>query len=521
MPKGRHRKAQLTQLPAGARTMTGKAQSANKAKTYQRLLPVDVKADEVQSKGRVATTMTYKRGAAQSTSSQPYTFPAWADYLMCLCGYPTSSQEKLKKRKVDVVVGRWDPLSKSVYLDVTLPSTSRTHSGASGDEEGEEESSSMRYLWESGFFGKGTLSRSEPTWHKRQVNAIKVKRERERGGKVFTPEELTALRRKERKAAKIERARLAVRAGQQLADGIVALGGELNQEDEKAIERAAESELKREEEKDESAYGKHIPGLIYLKPQEKEQVVAGGSTAIKLPVLQREDEEDAEEEEEEYIDVADMERLQLSSYETLFLAGMIGVLLVVDEEDNVLSLEHLYALLMATVLPHSALPSSPFSTLSEQRLQSVQTQWARPDNPFLLQYIAYHHFRSLGWVVKSGVKFCVDFLLYKRGPAFSHAEFAVQVIPVYEDPDDETSSPFAKHPSGNDRSWVWFSSINRVNTQVLKTIILCHVTIPALSTLDPSLLSTPQGLVDGLQSGTLHHIREYAIRRFTPQRMKA
>lgn len=140
---------------------------------------------------------------------------------------------------------------------------------------------------------------------------------------VFTPEELTALRRKERKSAKIERARLAVRAGQQLADGIVALGGELTEDDEKAIEKAAESELK-EEEKDESAYGKHIPGLIYLKPQEKERVIAG-EDKVEVPLLEG-------DEGEEYIDVADMERLQLSSYETLFLAGMMGVLQVVDEE---------------------------------------------------------------------------------------------------------------------------------------------------------------------------------------------
>lgn len=44
------------------------------------------------------------------------------------------------------------------------------------------------------------------------------------------------------------------------------------------------------------------------------------------------------------------------------------------------------------------------------------------DNPFLIHYVAYHHYRSLGWVVKGGIKFCVDYLLYKRGPVFSHAE---------------------------------------------------------------------------------------------------
>lgn len=45
------------------------------------------------------------------------------------------------------------------------------------------------------------------------------------------------------------------------------------------------------------------------------------------------------------------------------------------------------------------------------------------DNPFLINYAVYHHYRSLGWVVKGGIKFCVDYLLYKRGPVFTHAEY--------------------------------------------------------------------------------------------------
>ena len=47
----------------------------------------------------------------------------------------------------------------------------------------------------------------------------------------------------------------------------------------------------------------------------------------------------------------------------------------------------------------------------------------RADNPFLVNYAAYHYYRSLGWVVKGGIKFCVDLLLYKRGPVFHHAEY--------------------------------------------------------------------------------------------------
>ena len=52
------------------------------------------------------------------------------------------------------------------------------------------------------------------------------------------------------------------------------------------------------------------------------------------------------------------------------------------------------------------------------------------DNPFLINYIVYHHYRSLGWVVRGGIKFCVDYLLYKRGPVFAHAEFVL--VPPFQ-----------------------------------------------------------------------------------------
>jgi tRNA-splicing endonuclease subunit Sen2 len=50
-------------------------------------------------------------------------------------------------------------------------------------------------------------------------------------------------------------------------------------------------------------------------------------------------------------------------------------------------------------------------------------QTIRADNPFILSYVVYHHFRSLGWVVRSGIKFCADWVLYgSRGPVGGHAE---------------------------------------------------------------------------------------------------
>src|SRR5436190_5987191 len=58
----------------------------------------------------------------------------------------------------------------------------------------------IRALWEMGFFGKGSLSRSEPTW---------LEREKKRRGLIGadTSEEVTRKRRMERREWKLERAR--------------------------------------------------------------------------------------------------------------------------------------------------------------------------------------------------------------------------------------------------------------------------------------------------------------------------
>lgn len=59
---------------------------------------------------------------------------------------------------------------------------------------------SVEMLWAQGFFGKGSLSRSEPTWWTRAQNKMGA-------GLALTSEEVTALRRAERKEAKILKAK--------------------------------------------------------------------------------------------------------------------------------------------------------------------------------------------------------------------------------------------------------------------------------------------------------------------------
>lgn len=119
--------------------------------------------------------------------------------------------------------------------------------------------------------------------------------------------------------------------------------------------------------------------------------------------------------------VEEMEHLQLSIEESLFLSLAIGVLHVYDPSTGIYLTPTSNSAdsgeLLKLLLP-SPSPSSPLSTqLSISESKGVLL----PDNPALVSYAVYHHFRSLGWVVKDGIKFCVDWLLYRRGPVFSHS----------------------------------------------------------------------------------------------------
>ncbi|KAG9080745.1 tRNA splicing endonuclease subunit sen2, partial [Ceratobasidium sp. UAMH 11750] len=204
------------------------------------------------------------------------------------------------------------------------------------------------------------------------------------------------------------------------------------------------------------------------------------------------------EPEEEFIAPEDMEHLQLTLQEAYFLCWGLGCLRILDPSNG------------QYISSEALLPT--FLSTYTVPLPNLPMEEARPDNPFLVNYAVYHHYRSLGWVIRGGTKFCVDYMLYKRGPVFTHAEFALVVIPVYEDPTDRNTSPFELQ--NTDRfSWSWLSTINRINTQVKKTLILVYVTIPPVETTPPKVLSTPECL-------QLYSVREVIVRRFVPARMR-
>ncbi len=203
-------------------------------------------------------------------------------------------------------------------------------------------------LWRSGFFGKGDLSRSEPSWFARQQKG------------ELTSEEVTARRRAQRKQFKLDRAR-AIAAVAEEAETIFATQGHVT-----------------------------IPAL-------SGPAIPSSSTWRPTPLLQNPDSVTQDE------PIQDIEHLQLTLQEAFFLAWAIDSLTILDSQQNPMSLQDIW---LAFHRIHY-LPNIPID---------------RFDNPFLIHYVVYHHYRSLGWVVKGGIKFCVDYLLYKRGPVFAHAE---------------------------------------------------------------------------------------------------
>ena len=162
-------------------------------------------------------------------------------------------------------------------------------------------------------------------------------------------------------------------------------------------------------------------------------------------------------------EIEEQEHFQLTLEEAFFLSYSLGVLTIFDP---------------ITKFP---IPNKELFTLFRKSsyFPALGNPSLAPDDPFMLSYVVYHHFRSLGWVVRGGVKFAVDFMLYVRGPVFSHAEFAVVILPSYSDPYWSSDAWLGKYAREKERrTWAWFHCINRVITQVRKTLVLVYVDIP-------------------------------------------
>ncbi|KAL4886333.1 hypothetical protein BJY04DRAFT_229381 [Aspergillus karnatakaensis] len=325
----------------------------------------------------------------------------------------------------------------------------------------------VRALWEMGFFGKGSLSRSEPTW----LDQEKKRRGLLRG---VTSEELTRQRRAERRELKLQRARsekliieqrlqaeAAAREGRTSTDSPSDLSSSAPGVTNGTTVTAEKFSVKKARE----ARFLEAQKLARQDREANEKTVQFSTTNVDSGTLGTSGETAADGNNTlEETTVNNEEHLQLSNEEAFFLVYGLGALHIFGQDQKtILSANDLLALFCHHSYSPPRQPSADLKT----------------DDPFLISYVVYHHFRSLGWVVRSGVKFGVDYMIYNRGPVFSHAEFAVVVIPSYDHPYwSQTADRKAECDAKQARSWWWFHCVNRVQAQVKKTLVACYVEIP-------------------------------------------
>lgn len=373
----------------------------------------------------------------------------------------------------------------------------------------------IRALWEMGFFGKGSLSRSEPSW---------LEREKKRRGHFDgkTSEDVTRERRTERRELKLERARMEKLAIEQRLQAEAAAkengiaspdmdadstsNGTATATEKFSLRKAREAKMLESQQSGEQTpitdSGNASPGrkvssggkTVRFSPVVQEKQFISDSTVLQLP----ESLIDGHKADEESV-LRNEEHLQLSNEEALFLSYGLGALQVYGSDR------------------HTPIPTSSLLTLFRQHSYFPPRSTAAnldSDDPFLVSYVVYHHYRSLGWIVRSGVKFGVDYLLYNRGPVFSHAEFALVVIPSYDHPYwSETEERWTHAGEKQARSWWWLHCVNRVQAQVRKSLVICYVEVPPPH--DGQGMENDIGALLGR-----YKVRDVTIKRWVPNRSR-
>ncbi|KAI3392707.1 hypothetical protein diail_5264 [Diaporthe ilicicola] len=430
---------------------------------------------------------------------------------------------------------------------------------------------SMIDLWQQGFFGKGSLSRSEPNWLKREktrlglirdkvseVETNKRRAERNRVKWDRARAEQEALEQRRLEEAALEEARRleqVVALPEPLPEAVVkppirafttspvgplellslpnsqldleTLGRHLTPPSEESVDSAYASKSSSSGNDDfDSSTSISEPVLLkqaksvrfsptvesteflYNDPPSPPRSVSSSSTLkphqVNRTVVISEDESEITvtskstrhpTDSETELVVVDKEHLQLLPEEALFLTFALGALKVVDSATQ------------------EALPPKDLLCLLRQNSYfppRLSPQDLAPDDPFLTHYAVYHHFRSLGWVPRAGIKFGVDWLLYTRGPVFDHAEYGVTVLPSYSDPYWKSVGKEAPR-----KSWHWLMGVNRVLSKVYKSVLLVYVEIPPPSAFVEEDQSPKGGLTELLKK---YRIREQLVKRWSSNR---
>jgi len=173
------------------------------------------------------------------------------------------------------------------------------------------------------------------------------------------------------------------------------------------------------------------------------------------------------------------ECLLLSHEEAFFLSYGLGCLTVVSSSplspftsprSGTAPTEAKSSSSSATPSSSPSTPSSPSSRIPLP-LVDLWRLFRSFDARFPSKYVAYHYYRSRGWVPRCGLKFGVDFLLYVHGPKDYHATFSLVVEEL-----DHRLRPV--DPCRESQLATSGAALSRVTEQVNKDVLFCYVIRP-------------------------------------------
>ncbi|KAF9429992.1 tRNA splicing endonuclease subunit sen2 [Podila epigama] len=355
----------------------------------------------------------------------------------------------------------------------------------------------MARLFQQGFFGKGTLSRSEATWKQRNA----------KDAQGISLEDITRQRRMERAQQKKEKLKAIVSPSStstatNLSSGLA--------DSSLVPDSAATSTVSSPILPASNAETTTLTITTPTTPPQRSSLVYSATSSMDN-------------------DQQNCEHLQLSLEEGFFLVFAIEVLAIVDNitianddaSGKIMTIQECWQKFAQASIAKSALgfkiDHTPFHL--------------EPDNPFIVRYVAYHYFRSQGWVVKDGLKYGTDFMLYSKGMVFGHSQYGVRVLACkdtssimeksqYYDGSFSNMSfkSFMSPTPGSSMihaaySWQWLLSLNRIISQVQKTTLICHVVVP--KKISAHQLSHPRTALP------MYSIVEIGIKRFLPERNRA
>ena len=125
-----------------------------------------------------------------------------------------------------------------------------------------------------------------------------------------------------------------------------------------------------------------------------------------------------------------------------------------------------------------SLPPPPHPSTLHLSPDQLWTRLCEEFSRFPFTYAAYRHYRRKGWVPKTGLKFGVDFILYKDGPDLYHSSYAVLVCEYFEEASETCVGGTVSAGSGEKLRWMDAVAHCRVCESTAKELVVVHVIVP-------------------------------------------